>query len=79
MINKINGFLDRKITIMTSVILTLCSIVLVLIILAIIIHPFQNYIYVNNNDEWGKSDRCYKYKNELVCEVRIGVKQYYIE
>lgn len=74
---KINKFLNKKITILNTIICMLLAITFSLGILALIIHPFSTYSYVTYDDEWGESDRCYKYKRKLVCEVREEVQQYY--
>lgn len=75
---KISKFLNKNVTVTETILSMLAAMAVSFGILCIIIHPFRSYSYVTNNNEYGQSNHCYKYKDTLVCEVRMNVKQYYI-
>lgn len=74
---KIIKKLSEKVPLKNTLIYSLIILVIVLGIICIIKTPFRKYSYVDLNNNWGNSYKCYKYKNRLVCEVRKEVKKYY--
>lgn len=75
--NKFKKIKNKKITLQETAKISMFVLVIVLGIICIIKTPFRKYSYVDLNNNWGDSYKCYKYKNKLVCEVRKEVKQYY--
>lgn len=75
--NKINKFLDKKITIGESIGNTLVFIAFVVIItLCWYFITTDDYIYEDTNGNRGKSNICYERKQGLYCRTDIKVEWY---
>ena len=77
--NKLKKIKNKRITLQEAVNVSMFVLVIVLGIICIIKTPFRKYSYVDLNNNWGDSYKCYKHKGKLVCEVRKEVKQYYVK
>lgn len=76
---KINKLLNKKIAIKDGFVYILFIFVVFFGFVCYIKNPFRKYSYIDLDNNWGESRKCYKYKGELVCETRKKVKQYYIK
>lgn len=74
---KLKKLLNKNITIQESACIGLGLVFVILGIICLIKTPFKKYSYVDLDNNFGESYKCYKYKGKLVCEVRKEVKQYY--
>ncbi len=75
--NKVKKLLNKNVSIEVAACIGLSAALLVLGIFCLIKTPFKSYSYVDLNNNYGQSRKCYKEDESLVCIIKKEVKQYY--